>query len=115
MRGILLSLASFVVGSATMMAVVGVGSAGAGFEIVLAAGVVWSFALVIGILLSAPFFLNPPDFVAGWSMTLPLPLWVVVGVFKLISWVGLMILRVAWAVIGLAVNGVRDSIGHGVR
>jgi hypothetical protein len=113
MRGALLSLASFIVGSATTMAIVGVGSAGA--EAIIPAGAVWAFALIVGTLLSAPFFLNPPDFVTSWSMTLPLPLWAVVIVFKVLSWIGLMILRAVWAVIELAVGGLRDSFGHGTR
>jgi hypothetical protein len=58
--------------------------------------VVWLIAVLVGVLLSAPFFTDPPDPNGGWMLTLPIYLWLFLIVFRMISWLGFTILRLVW-------------------
>lgn len=102
MRSFLLWCASMVVGSATILAAVVVlegGTAALG-----SAAVLWLFALVVGVLLSAPYVLAPPNSSFGWSVSLPVGLWLVLLVIRLISGTGTLVLRVVWFLIALAIR-----------
>ncbi len=63
--------------------------------------VTWLFVLVVGLVLSAPFFINPPDHIGIWSFKLPIVLWLFLALVRLTSWVGLMILWGVWKLIYL--------------
>jgi hypothetical protein len=60
----------------------------------------WVLVLAIGVALSAPFFLNPPDISGDWWATLPILLWVFIMVLRMLWWIGFTVLRGAWYVIG---------------
>jgi hypothetical protein len=65
--------------------------------------VVWLVVLAVGVVLSAPFFLAPPDSTGGgWQFSLPVFLWLFLIVIRLISGTGWLILRGVWFLIFLA-------------
>lgn len=113
MRKFLLWLGTVWVGMATIVAVLvtmitagSSGSPAAGTSEVSTGGallsgiVLWLFALVGGLVLSAPAFLRPPEDSGGiWAFRLPLPLWMFLMLLKLASWMGFYILLGVWMLI----------------
>lgn len=95
MRGFLLWLASMIVGSATCLVAVSVLS-DPGPGPVLGGLAIWLFAVVVGGVVSAPYFLNPPPGGGGWSVRLPWPLMVMLFVMLFVGWVGRNVLLGAW-------------------
>ncbi|HET6480295.1 MAG TPA: hypothetical protein VFG35_09700 [Actinoplanes sp.] len=60
----------------------------------------WLVSLGVGLALSAPAFLDPPEDNGGmWAFIVPLPLWMFLMVLKLASWIGFSILLGAWLLI----------------
>lgn len=109
MRKFLLWLGTMWVGTITVAVVVstliGTGDsvgngAGNGVGAFFGSLVLWLFALVGGVVLSAPAFLKPPEDNGGiWSFVVPLPLWLFLMTMKLMSWVGFHILLGTWMLI----------------
>jgi hypothetical protein len=59
----------------------------------------WLAVLLVGVALSTPFFVDPPAVIKVWNRPLPLPLAIALIVVRVLSWIGLMILRGIWWVI----------------
>jgi hypothetical protein len=74
----------------------GASSGGSAF---FAGVLVWLFSLGGGVLLSAPAFLNPPEYGGIWSFRVALPLWLFLAMMKMTSWVGFYILLGVWMLI----------------
>jgi hypothetical protein len=98
MRKLLLWMATMCVGGATLM--IGMLMLTGDGSVFFAGVVLWLLALAIGLALSAPAFLDPPDDGGGvWSFRVPLPLWLFLTLMKLTSWVGFMVLLGSWMLI----------------
>jgi hypothetical protein len=102
MRKFLLWMGTVWVGTITIVVVLStlIGASTSSGGAFLGSLVLWVFALVGGVLLSAPAFLNPPEDSGGvWWFRLPLPLWLFLMVLKLASWMGFYILLGTWMLI----------------
>ncbi|MFG1607784.1 hypothetical protein [Actinoplanes sp. NPDC049265] len=98
MRKFLLWSATMCVGGATLMAAMAMSTGDSGAF--LAGVLVWLVALGIGLVLSAPAFLDPPDSPGGlWSFRVPVAVWLFLMLVKLTSWIGFYILLGAWSLI----------------
>ena len=95
MRRFLLFLGSLGVGLFSILLIPAMLLSG-DFVTIVEAGLGWLAALFVGVVLSAPFFIDPPAVIKAWNGKLPLPLRIaLIGVWGL-SWLGLMILRGVW-------------------
>ena len=103
MRRFLLTVASVLVGLMTVSLIVAIAIGDTSVAIGFA--VLWAAALVAGIVLSAPFFLRPHHEQVETYWTLPLNVWLIAQLLRLISWVGWTVLRCAWFLLHLAVPG----------
>jgi hypothetical protein len=56
----------------------------------------WGFAVLVGVLLSAPFFTNPPESIGGWSVRVPAVLKWFLIVSRMVPRLGFTILRLIW-------------------
>lgn len=102
MRRILLWFASMIVGTMTFADIVALL---AGHQAaVVPAIITWGTAVLIGMILSAPFFLRPPEIGDGFSMWTPPILWLVLMVMRLIWRIGFTILRGIWSLIYIAMR-----------
>ncbi|GAB7046461.1 DUF2510 domain-containing protein [Catenuloplanes indicus] len=99
MRKFLLWIATMCVGGPTIVTALTVFS-GDGSAL-LGAVLLWVFALVLGVLVSAPAFLDPPDGGGVWYFRVPLGLWLFLMMLKVISWVGFQVLSLVWMLIFL--------------
>lgn len=124
MRGFLAGLGSLVVGGATAFVAltVFVGSS-AGAQSArsaqdapdgvawLAPVVFWLFALLIGLVLSAPSAFSDKDGGGGggWSIGLPLPFFLMLLAFKAMAMLGSAMLYVSWWLIFLALRPLRGG------
>lgn len=102
MRRFLLWIASMLVGCFTIM-VTTILLAGGGTAII-GSVLLWIVVLLIGIALSAPAFLRPGEFRGGWSIRVPVTLWLILTVVKLISGLGFWILYAVWLLLGRLIN-----------
>ncbi|HTJ32163.1 MAG TPA: DUF2510 domain-containing protein [Dactylosporangium sp.] len=100
MRGFLLWVASMIVGLATCLVALGFWTQPQTHQPMWPGFVIWAVAFLAGMLISAPYFLNPTT-VGGWSITLPWPLAMMLWIFLAIRWVGRMILYGAWLLLFL--------------
>ena len=98
MRRFLLWMGTMWVGMATLVVAVAMFSGDSG---AFGAGLIfWFFALVVGVVLSAWAFLDPPEDGGGlWAFRLPLPLFLFLMMLKLTSWVGFQVLLGTWMLI----------------
>jgi hypothetical protein len=101
MRNLLLRLGTMWVGMVTVMVGFAVmAGSGSGAGTVFGGVVLWLFSLLIGLALSAPAFLNPPDDNGGmWAFAVPLPFWMFLMMLKLISRIGFYVLLGTWILI----------------
>jgi hypothetical protein len=102
MRKFLLWMGTMWVGTITLVVVLStmISASSSSSTAFLGSIVLWLFALVFGVALSAPAFLNPPEDNGGiWSFRLPLPLWMFLMMMKLTSWMGFYILLGTWMLI----------------
>ena len=98
MRRALLWMATMCVGGATFLLAVAAMAGDTGAT--LGAIAFWLLALAMGLALSAPAFLAPPEDGGGlWVFRLPLPLWLFLIMIKLMSWTGFYVLLGCWTVI----------------
>jgi Protein of unknown function (DUF2510) len=105
MRRFLLFLGSLGVGMAGLILLstfVLPGSAGAGLpsdahnQAIAGGVIVFVIALAVGLLLSAPFVLRPPDTNGFWSITLPIYLALMLLLIRLIAFAGYLVLCAIW-------------------
>ena len=103
MRRLLLTIASFVVGLMTVCLIFAAFTMG--WQSLFGFLILWAAALLVGIVLSAPFFLRPPEDQLETYWSLPLTFWIVAQAVKVINWVGWTVLRGSWYVLHLALPG----------
>ena len=112
MRSLLYFLARQVVGWATFFAIVPIAGRAPG-DIVVGGIIFLVVALAIGMLLSAPMYLAPVNS-GGWSLTLPIMVWLFLFPILIAGWVGRWILAGAWNLVGrvfLRGRGAAPAVG----
>ena len=100
MRKLLLSVGSLVLGTVTAICTLGVVASPRTASIVTL-GLVWLAGLAAGMLLSAPFFVNPPGRVAIWNVRASGAVRGLLLVMRAVSWAGMMLLWGFWELVFL--------------